>query len=584
MRKLLLLAAMAAVALGASAGYNLEKVWEYTNIGDITAGDCRQGLGMNGKFYINNKATATITVYDQTGPIGTLPGSPNCAIGRDEAGNIVMSNTNFPGNWGIGSKFTVMNPTTGVTKIYEIPEECGDLGRCDVLGIAKGDLMTDGILYLTTNTSGSTIVKVVIENGEVNADDSYAPDCSGVSPVTTNPIYAYTDVNGDDALLYNNRTANPIKLLPDGDGYAGTAIALPNRGTTMGLQPFVWKGHEFFLYNYLGAGYANYLDGVAVAMDKDSKPRAYVPATVTVAGNANQINWLWAEPGEDEVTIYQYYPGTGGHLTVYRMVQTPDYYVGCNLLDNWNYSNYMMELDEETGLYTLAVDSVTIVGGTMIEYKVTTGVDWWPTDFNAEYYIGETGVYNLVFTFNLEGYIVGIQVEKLEIPEPEMVYTVVGPAHVFGTEWDPTNTANDMTLVDGVYTWTKNDVPLEDFFGFKVVGNHAWDVYEWPIGYENNWNAYPDGAGIYDIVITFNPDAEPDYKITCTLTRKALRGDVDGNGNVGMDDLTALISYLVHGSEINMANTIICDTLDSTTVSMDDLTALINFLVYSHWD
>ena len=578
---------MAAVALGASAGYSLEKVWEYTNIGDITPADCRQGLGMNGKFYINNKATSTITIYDQTGPIGTLPGSPNCTIGRDEAGNIVMSNTAFPGNWGIGSTFTVMNPATGATKVYTIPEECGDLGRCDVLGIAKGDLMTDGILYLATNTSGSTIVKVVIEDGEVNTDDSYAPDCSGVSQATTNPIYAYTDLDGNDALLYNNRTANPIKLLPDGDGYAGTAIVLPNRGTTMGLQPFVWKGHEFFLYNYKLASYVDYLDGVAVAMNHDAEPRAYVPATVTVAGNGNQINWLWAEPGENEVTIYQYYPGTGGHLTVYRMVETPDYYVGCNLLGNWNYGDYMMELDEESGLYTLAVDSVQIQGGTMIEYKVTTGIDWWPTDYNAEYYIGETGLYNLVFTFNLEGYIVGIQVTKLEEPVPDMVYTVAGPEHVFGTDWDPTDTNNDMVLdpETNLYTWTKQNVELNDFFGFKVVGNHAWESYEWPIGYENNYNVYlTEGPGIYDIVITFNPDADPEPALTCTLTKKVTRGDATGEGEVNMDDLAVLINYLLDNSNpINFGNAAICDALDSNEDNMDDLSALINYLLTNTW-
>ena len=124
------------------------------------------------------------------------------------------------------------------------------------------------------------------------------------------------------------------------------------------------------------------------------------------------------------------------------------------------------------------------------------------------------------FTFNPDGEIVGIEVTKLEEPQPEMVYTVVGPAHVFGTEWDPTDVNNDMVLdpETNLYTWTKQGVQLDDFFGFKVVGNHSWD-YEWPIGYENNWNAYlPDGAGVYDIVITYDP-AQPEEKITCTLTK-----------------------------------------------------------------
>ena len=65
----------------------------------------------------------------------------------------------------------------------------------------------------------------------------------------------------------------------------------------------------------------------------------------------------------------------------------------------------------------------------------------------------------------------------------------------------------------------------------------------------------------------------------------ALRGDVDGNGEVGMDDLSALINYLLtgDGSSINMANAACCDSPGSTSVGMDDLSALINFLLTSTW-
>jgi len=326
MRKLLLIAAMAALALGASAdGYKIEKVWENNSIPEIVPGNCRQGLGMNGKFYINDRTTATISIYDETGMIGTMDGSPNCTIGRDQAGNIVMSEVTFPNNWGIGAMIKVVNPETGDYKEYQIPEECGDLGRCDVLGLAKGDLMEDGELYICTNTSGSTIAKLVIAGGEVSYDDSYAPDCGNVTCSTTTPIYYYTDLEGNDVLLYNTRNANPVKLYPEGDNYSYNVFMLPSRGTAMGMFPFIWDGKELFLYNLQGA--ANYLDGIAVAeaytnAGNITEPIVTVQPTVNVAANANQINWLWAEPDADGVTIYQYYPGeTGGHLTVYRMTK-----------------------------------------------------------------------------------------------------------------------------------------------------------------------------------------------------------------------------------------------------------------------
>ena len=65
----------------------------------------------------------------------------------------------------------------------------------------------------------------------------------------------------------------------------------------------------------------------------------------------------------------------------------------------------------------------------------------------------------------------------------------------------------------------------------------------------------------------------------------SLRGDVNGEGNVNMDDLTALINYLLtsNSTGINMANAASCDSPSSTTVNMDDLTALINYLLTNTW-
>lgn len=59
-------------------------------------------------------------------------------------------------------------------------------------------------------------------------------------------------------------------------------------------------------------------------------------------------------------------------------------------------------------------------------------------------------------------------------------------------------------------------------------------------------------------------------------------GDVDGDGKIGMDDLTALINYLLtdNATGINMEN---ADVDGSGNVGMDDLTALVNYLLTDHW-
>ncbi len=62
------------------------------------------------------------------------------------------------------------------------------------------------------------------------------------------------------------------------------------------------------------------------------------------------------------------------------------------------------------------------------------------------------------------------------------------------------------------------------------------------------------------------------------------RGNVNGIGGVDMDDLTALINYLLDDSyTINTANAAACNNETDTTVDMDDLTALINFLLTEQW-
>ena len=80
-------------------------------------------------------------------------------------------------------------------------------------------------------------------------------------------------------------------------------------------------------------------------------------------------------------------------------------------------------------------------------------------------------------------------------------YTVAGSsAAVFGTVWDPSNTNNDMTLVNGVYYFTKEGVSLpEGEIEFKVCLNHAWTTC-WP---SENYKLTIDASGIYDLTFTF---------------------------------------------------------------------------------
>ena len=294
--------------------YEIEKLWDLTDLSFLTTNDVRQGFGMNGKFYINDKAAMKVLVLDENGLANTeYEGGANCGITRDEAGNLVISNAAFPGAWEEAT-IKVINPETNEMKVYTVPVECGVEGRCDFLGFARGNLMEDGVIYLTgaTNTGVSIMT---IEGGEVNVDECYVAPCDGLSPTSSTVINYFVDLAGEDALLYVTRNAALVKIAFDGSDLVPATIALPGKGACNGTFPFIWDEKEFFVYPIL----PNYLDGFAVGEAGATAPIVEVPATYTANANVFQANWLNAEVNikENDVTIYQYYPG--GYLAVYRL-------------------------------------------------------------------------------------------------------------------------------------------------------------------------------------------------------------------------------------------------------------------------
>lgn len=85
-------------------------------------------------------------------------------------------------------------------------------------------------------------------------------------------------------------------------------------------------------------------------------------------------------------------------------------------------------------------------------------------------------------------------------------WTVAGSnATLFGTTWAPENTANDMELVDGLYTWSKAGAELAaGEIAFKVVKDHAWDE-AYP---SQDYKLAIEEGGIYTITITFNESSK----------------------------------------------------------------------------
>lgn len=132
-------------------------------------------------------------------------------------------------------------------------------------------------------------------------------------------------------------------------------------------------------------------------------------------------------------------------------------------------------------------------------------------------------------------------------------YTVAGSnTTLFGVSWDPTETANDMTLsptATNIYEWSKENVTLDGGnIEFKVCENHAWanahPGSNWVIN--STTGDYSNGAGVYDVTITFNSDAE-EINVTITYKGSAVIPNAtietvqllgDWNWNTAVDNIT----------------------------------------------
>ena len=482
MKKFLLIAAMAALALGASAdGYKIEKVWEINDISFLPVGDTRQGFGMDGKFYINNKADQAIYVIDENGLTNqSLPGSANCGITRDEAGNILVSTAVFPGSWGAEAGIKVINPATGESVEYIVPEECGLLGRCDFIGFAKGNFFEDGSLYLTGGNTGidpytDGVAVFTVTGGEVNYDMCYLASVEpAVTGQTSTVINYYTDLNGEEALLYAYRSGYPSKLTFDGDNFAKTTLDLPGaaeyaKGHCNGAYPFIWDGKELFIYPLM----PDYFDGWAIAEAGAAEPIAYFAPTAAANPNTFQANWLNAEVNEDgSVTIYEYMPGLC--LRVFKLTKDED----------------------------VEIPNVYMLGG--------DDQGWDPTSGTMFTYDAENEVYTATINFPAEYNYFGFTTALAENND-DGGWAYIEPFR-FGA------------VSEGDYWYTGE----EDFISL------TWDEY----------HAIRIAGGEYNLTVDLNEmklfieKVQPDF----------IRGDVDGDNNVSISDVTALIDFLLSGS------------------------------------
>jgi len=292
------------------------------------------------------------------------------------------------------------------------------------------------------------------------------------------------------------------------------------------------EGNEFKVVavanNELGAWYpgeaGNYVVDFAHVGEKDILFRpdyqggeGWHAGCIYVEGDANANPWeTWFASGDTWNTE------TESYLEWDAENQKATVHINVDKYGQWRAQvKYHGPVAEEGKCYRVALKlkSNNAINNVTIKYQDNVEmvyVNDAALEANVEYVFDQTaaglpngnGIMVLDFGFAHAGDIIEIYdvvIEETECPAIEHTYTVAGgSADLFGTTWDPTNTANDMTkLEDGTYKFEKTEITLPaGAIEFKVCEDHAWTNC-YPA--ENYSLAIPE-AGIYTITITFNPE------------------------------------------------------------------------------
>ena len=185
---------------------------------------------------------------------------------------------------------------------------------------------------------------------------------------------------------------------------------------------------------------------------------------------------------------------------------------------DWDATDTSNDMTLVDGLYVWTKENVTLTGNTT--FKIVKNHDYgqgeWPSGYGANATIDistsdctEGGTYSIKITFDPTTGTITPTIESCEAAEEPIVhtYTVVGQAVLCESDWNISDATNDMTLVDGLYVWTKENVELRSNAEFRIVKDHAYDE-AYPSGNYVIDLANYEGAAIYNVTITFNAETK----------------------------------------------------------------------------
>ena len=301
----------------------------------------------------------------------------------------------------------------------------------------------------------------------------------------------------------------------------------------------------------------------------DATGSVYVYGLLTAAGESKQFASMDIAAG-DTLTVKAIYNEYNGKSQAKNAI-----YVSHSKLV------LTVEVTSENGTVDGLVDGGKYVRGAEATLTATAAEGYEFTCWTSgEDTVSTENPYTFVVTAN-----VALVANFNKKAEPEHTYTVAGaPATLFGTEWDPANTANDMNKQeDGTYKWEKTDVELAtSSIQFKVAKNHAWtEAYP-----GDNYNLAITESGKYTITITFNAETK-EVNAVATLQEVveiiptiAIAGDMNGWNTtanefvMAEDKLTATLALTLEAKDYGFKMIIAGGwTSDAATITRENNSA-----------
>lgn len=186
----------------------------------------------------------------------------------------------------------------------------------------------------------------------------------------------------------------------------------------------------------------------------------------------------------------------------------------------WDPKDTSNDLKSTDGVnYTIVKTDLVLEAGVSYAFKVVGDHDWgeaYPGD-NYTFTVNETGKYTVTIKFNKDSKEISVETEKTgDAVIAEKTWTIAGVEALMGSNWDNTDTNNDMTnMGDGTYQLVKKNVEMEaeKAYEFKVLANHSWGENYGADGVADGPNVTisVETAGTYDVTFVWNPESKELY-------------------------------------------------------------------------